>query len=313
MSPSAALESPVFRTYVIAVLSVLVIAGVAIAVVQFGLKRNVASVWKTYTGWLIMIPLVVGCLFLGRYATIGGLCLVSIFGVKEFARATGLYRDWWLTGIVYLGVIGLFILAAVTDPRLGSLGWYGLYMVMPVYVVCLTLAIPIVRDRTKGHLQQVSLAILGFVYIGWMFGHLALLTNREHAYEYLLFLILAVELNDVAAFTCGKLFGKRRLLPNISPNKTWAGSIGAAVFSMAFVFAMQFTFPHFGPLQLVLTGLIIGVGGQFGDLSISFIKRDIGVKDMGAAIPGHGGILDRIDSLIFVAPLFFHMTRWFYG
>jgi phosphatidate cytidylyltransferase len=128
----------------------------------------------------------------------------------------------------------------------------------------------------------------------------------------LLFLLFATELNDIAAFTCGKLFGRRKLRPHISPNKTWAGSLGALAVSLTMPWVLHFSFPHFGPLQCVLTGLIVGVGGQLGDLSISVIKRDLGVKDMGKLVPGHGGILDRIDSLIFVAPLFLHMARYFY-
>jgi phosphatidate cytidylyltransferase len=117
----------------------------------------------------------------------------------------------------------------------------------------------------------------------------------------------------VAAFTCGKAFGRHRLRSNISPNKTWEGAIGAVAVSLALPWLLHFSFPQFGPWQCLLTGLIFGIGGQLGDLSISLIKRDVGVKDMGAAIRGHGGVLDRIDSLIYVAPLFFHMTRFFYG
>ncbi|MDQ3120712.1 MAG: phosphatidate cytidylyltransferase, partial [Verrucomicrobiota bacterium] len=98
----------------------------------------------------------------------------------------------------------------------------------------------------------------------------------------------------------------------ISPKKTWEGALGALAVSMILPWLLRFSMPEFGAAQLILTGLIIGIGGQLGDLSISVIKRDIGTKDMGASIPGHGGILDRIDSLIYVAPLFMHMTGYYY-
>jgi phosphatidate cytidylyltransferase len=123
---------------------------------------------------------------------------------------------------------------------------------------------------------------------------------------------VAVTLNDVAAYACGRLFGRRPLRSNISPKKTWEGALGGAAVSLLLPWLLRFSFPHFGVWELILTGLIVGIGGQLGDLSISVIKRDLGVKDMGSSIPGHGGILDRIDSLIYVAPLFFHMTRLFH-
>jgi phosphatidate cytidylyltransferase len=145
-----------------------------------------------------------------------------------------------------------------------------------------------------------------------MFSHFPFLANSDRPYAYLLYLVFAVELNDVAAFTFGKLFGRHKFRSNISPNKTWEGALGALAVSMALPWLLRGTFPHFGPLQLILTGIIVGVGGQLGDLSISVIKRDIGIKDMGALIPGHGGILDRIDSLIYTAPLFLHMVDYFY-
>jgi phosphatidate cytidylyltransferase len=145
-----------------------------------------------------------------------------------------------------------------------------------------------------------------------MFSHLGFLANAELAYGYLLYLLFAVEINDVAAFICGRLFGRRKLRKNISPNKTLGGAVGAVVVSLLVPFLLWFSFPHFEVWHLVVTGLIVGIGGQLGDLVISYIKRDIGIKDMGTVIEGHGGILDRVDSMIFVAPIFFHVTRWFH-
>jgi phosphatidate cytidylyltransferase len=277
------------------------------------LGKNVSSIWKTYLGWLIMVPIVMGTIFLGRTATIIGVTLLALFGFKEFARATSLYDNWWLTGLVYVAIVALGLVTLMADPRLQSPGWYGLFMALPVYAVAAILLVPILRNRAKGQLRQVALAIVGFVYFGWMFSHLGFLANTPFAYGYLLYLVVAVEINDVAAFTFGKIFGKHKLRENISPNKTIEGFLGAVGVSMTIPWLLSFSFPHFEPLHLVLTGLIVGVGGQLGDLVISYIKRDIGIKDMGVVISGHGGILDRVDSMIFVAPIFFHMVRWFHG
>jgi phosphatidate cytidylyltransferase len=312
MSPSSALESAIFLAYLKLALALLGGAGLLLLFLSRVLGRDLAGVWRTYRGWLVMIPIVLGTLFLGRIATIVGVALLAIFGFKEFARATGLYNDWWMTGGVYLGIAAVAASALMRDPVRDVAGWYGLFSTLPVYVVSVLLAIPILRNQPRGQLQSVSLAILGFIYLGWMLSHVGFLANSRHAYGYLLFLLFAVEGNDIAAFISGKLFGRRKLRTQISPNKTLGGSLGALAVSLALPWLLWFSFPHFGPLQLVLTGLIVGIGGQLGDLAISFIKRDIGVKDMGALIPGHGGLLDRIDSLIFAGPLFFHMVRWFY-
>jgi phosphatidate cytidylyltransferase len=309
----AALESEIFLRYVAVVGGVLALAGLVLAIASFVLRRNVSSIWRTYRGWLVMAPLVLGAIFLGREATIVGVTLLALFGTKEFARATGLYRDWWMTGAVYGGILMIAATSLMDDPRTGEHGWYGLFAIMPAYAVAVILVLPILRNRAKGQLQVMALAILGFVYFGWMFAHVGFLANSTHTYGYLLYLVFAVEINDVAAFTCGKLFGRHKLRPQISPNKTVEGALGAVAVSMAVPWALHFSFPHFATRELLLAGVIVGVGGQLGDLAISVIKRDLGVKDMGALVPGHGGILDRIDSLIFVAPLFFHMVRACHG
>jgi phosphatidate cytidylyltransferase len=314
MTPQLALQSEIFRNYAFIVIGVLVVAGLALALLKWGFRRDVTSIWLTYRSWLVMAPLILGCVFAGRVAVIVFICLLAGFGLKEFARATGLYSDWWMTGAAYLGIVAVGVASLVPQPQgeEPGHGWYGLFIALPVYAVALILLIPILRNKVQGQLQYMSLAIVGFIYIGWMFGHLAFLANATNAYGYLLYILFATEINDVAAFTCGKLFGKKQFRSNISPKKTWGGALGALAVSMALPWLLRFSFPHFGATQLILTGLIVGVGGQLGDLSISVIKRDIGIKDMGAGIPGHGGILDRIDSLIYVAPLFFHMAGYFY-
>jgi len=312
MTIDLATNSTIFFKYVVITAALLVLAGLLLGLLRLS-GRDVSSPARTYRGWLVMIPIVLVTLFLGREATVVGVTLLAAFGFREFARATGLYEDWWMTGIVYLAIVALGVVTLMTDPRLDQPGWYGFFMALPTFVIALILLVPVLRNRAQGELQKVALAIFGFIYFGWMFMHLGFLANTPNALGYLLFLVFAVEISDVAAFTFGKMFGKRKLREHISPNKTLAGSIGAIAVSTLLPWLLWFSFPHFSPALLILTGLIVGIGGQLGDLVISYIKRDIGIKDMGTTIQGHGGILDRVDSMIFVAPIFFHMVRWFSG
>lgn len=307
------MNSDIVRTYLIFAGALLLFAGSAIAILKWGLKKNADHAWHSFRGWLLMIPLVVGAVLLGRVAIIVFFGLVAMAGFTEFARATGLYRDWLITGLVYLGIAAVTLVTLCPPPGAHDRGWYGMFMALPVYVVAGILLMPILRDRTKGQLQLVALGIVGFIYIGWMFGHLAFLANSRNFAGNILFLLFAVPLCDVAAYTFGKLLGRHKMRPNISPNKTWEGSLGALAVGMALPWLFRFSLPEFGTRELLLAGLIVGAGSQLGDLSISVIKRDIGIKDMGSLIEGHGGVLDRIDSLIYVAPLFFHMTRFFVG
>ena len=312
MTLDAALHNEIVLTYLLIVASALGIAGLALVALTL-LGKDVGPVWQTYRGWLVMVPIVLATVLLGRAAFIGGVAILALLGFKEYARATGLYEDWWMTGLVYLGIVLLATACYIDDPRLPVKGWYGLFMALPAYVIGAILLVPIFRNESQGQLQRIALAIVGFMYFGWMFSHLGFLANAQYAYGYILYLLFAVEINDVAAFTCGKIFGRHKLRENISPKKTLEGAIGALVISLGLAWALSFSFPHFALWEVLLAGLIVGVGGQLGDLVISYIKRDIGIKDMGAMIHGHGGILDRVDSMIFVAPIFFHVVRWLHG
>src|SRR5687768_2071141 len=184
MSLDAALTDPVVRLYVGVVAAILVIAGALLTLLKYGLKKEVGGVITIYRSWLIMAPIMIGCVILGRVPFIFLIGVLSIVGFKEFARATGLYDDWWMTGIAYLGIATVTAAALWLDPGDRSAGWFGFFMAAPVFVISAILLVPILRNRVEGQLQAVSLAIVGFVYVGWMFGHLGFLANADHAYAY---------------------------------------------------------------------------------------------------------------------------------
>lgn len=313
MSPSAALASDVFRFFALLTTGLFVVGGAAIAVIRFQFKRNVGHAWDSYRGWLVMVPLIAISLLIGRAGVICFFALVAIVAFTEYARATGLHRDVAMT---FTSLGGIVLIAAITlarDPATGEAGWYELFMTVPVFVGVALVLVSILRNRPEGQLKAIALSLFGFIWIGWMLGHTAFLANTRNAYGYLIYLLFAVEINDVAAYVCGKLFGRKPLCTNVSPWKTREGALGAVVISALFPLAVRFALPEFSAIECVLAGLIVGIGGHLGDLSISIIKRDVGVKDMGTLIRGHGGVLDRIDSLLFTAPLFFHFTRFTHG
>ena len=328
MFPSAALHDPVFRVYVVMTLGVLVSAGVLLALLQFVFRIDLGGVWKTYRSWLVMAPLVALVIFAGRVPFVVGVTVVSLLAGDEFARVSGLAHDRWMTGALYTGIVSVGIAALLG----GGLGF------APVSAFLLLVLVPILRNRMgsvvagggdpgrseapspagviapgyNSELWRMSLGVVAFVLLGWMFGQLGFFASSPNAYGYLCYLIFATEVTDVSAFAFGKMFGRHPLRGEISPRKTWEGALGGLAVALALPWLLRFSFPFFGTGQLILAGVIVGVGGPIGDLSLSMIKRDLGAKDWSAAIPGHGGVLDRIDSLVFVVPLFMQMTEYYY-
>src|SRR5216110_527818 len=223
MSPQIALHDPVFRGYFLIVLISLAAGGAVLAFLRFISKKESASMFKTYWSWILMAGIGLLVVFLGRIPTIVGITFLAVYAFKEFSRASGLCRDSWMTGAVYAGIVTVGIASLVSHPRgeeTGA-GWYGLFVAMPAFEIALILLIPILRNRARGELQGISLAIVGFVCIGWMFGHLGFLANAINAYGFVCYIIFATALSDVAAFTFGKIFGRHPLRSEISPNKTW--------------------------------------------------------------------------------------------
>ncbi len=292
--------------------AVLVIAPLCIAVaVRLGRVGELqqTELRKRYLSWLVLTPLIVVPILLGAFWTMLGVMLLSILCYREYARVTGCFRNRFISLVVVLGMLLVFF--SVFDH------WYGLFAAAAPLTVGAIAVFALLADDPKGYVQRVALGVLGFMLFGVGLGHLAYFGNDADYRPVLLMLIVGIQMNDVFAYISGKLFGHRQLMPQTSPNKTWGGSLGALVLTTSMVAAIAHYVFEGGPMDhpgyLIGLGLIVSVLGQLGDLMLSAIKRDIGIKDTGQLIPGHGGLLDRFDSTLLVAPAAFHFIGYLQG
>jgi phosphatidate cytidylyltransferase len=196
--------------------------------------------------------------------------------------------------------------------------WYGLFSILiPVYVSIFLAIRAALAGDTDRFLERTATTQWGLMICVYFVSYVpGLLMLRIPGYEgqtpqLIFFLVLVVQLSDVLQYVWGKALGKRRIAPSISPNKTWEGFIGGVVCATAVGTAVWWATP-FSPAAAAAMALVMTAMGFAGGLIMSAIKRDRGVKDYGALIGGHGGVLDRVDSLCFAAPVFFHLTRYFY-
>lgn len=199
------------------------------------------------------------------------------------------------------------------------IGWYGLFAVLiPVYAF---LALPLaaaLRGPVEGFVQRVAAAQWGLMVGVFCLSHLpALMMLDIPGYEgrgvlLVVWVILTVQLSDVLQFIFGKLIGRRPVAPRLSPSKTWEGFVGGTV-TAAVVGALLHWMTPWGMGMAFVMALILVVLGFAGGLILSAVKRDRGVKDWGTILPGHGGVVDRVDSLVFSAPVFFHLVRYFWS
>ncbi len=266
-----------------------------------------AALWGRYRSWLIVVGLIVVPVVLGAAWTILAVAVLSLLCYREYARATGLFREKLMSLLVVIGILALAFAAADH--------WYRLFVAMTPMIIVVITAVAASVDRPKGYIQRVALAILGFVLFGTCLGHLEFMANDTFYRSLILLLVFAAQVNEVFAYLAGKLIGGPKLAPETSPSRTAYGSLVAVVLTTLIVTwlgGFVFAEGRLGePLQRLVLGLIISIGGQVGGLMVSAIKRDLGLPNTEAATPGDGGVLDRANSLLLSAPAMFHFVNHF--
>jgi phosphatidate cytidylyltransferase len=307
-----AFDSPFVLWTVVALAVLVVTAIVVVTLLQRSGKLNpklYSDLGPRCWSWLWLLLLMLAPLLLGAAWVNGFVALLSLLCYHEFARATGLFREKTISITVVLGILVLTF--ACID------NWTRFFLALAPLTVALIAIGTIPQDRPKGYIQRTALGVLGFLLFGYCLGYLSLIANNDQYRPIFLFLVLSVELNDVFAYCVGKTIGGPKILPNTSPGKTIAGSTGALVLTTLLVTVLGHIVFHGTTVDhwqwLLILGAGISILGQFGDLLLSSIKRDLGIKDTGAIIPGHGGLLDRFNSLVLVPPAVFHYLSLLLG
>ncbi|MGA2794784.1 MAG: phosphatidate cytidylyltransferase [Roseiarcus sp.] len=262
--------------------------------------------------WWSMVAVFAAAFLLGKNATIAMFALISFFALREFLTLTptkiGDHRALSLAFFVVIPVQYILI----------AMDWYGMFSIfIPVYGFLLLPAVAALAQDTEHFLERSAKIQWGVMIAVYCISHvpaLLLLDIPGHAGEnplLMFYLILVVQMSDVLQYVFGKLFGKTKIAPVVSPSKTVEGFVGGAASATLIGAAMWWITP-FTPLQSAGMSAIIVVMGFLGGLVLSAVKRSLGAKDWGAMIEGHGGVMDRMDSVSFAAPIFFHATRYFF-
>jgi len=256
---------------------------------------------KVWTG-ILAVPPVILLIALGPPAVLFLMVLLAtFFGLREFYKLT-LPQSKWVEQFTGMG-LGL-ILSVITlygDPK----------ALLPFFVLLLLLLSLLFMATSQNlalTISNIGIMLFGIFYVGFLLSHVSLIRNMADGKQWALFLILTVWAGDISAFLIGSLFGRHKLYPKISPKKTFEGLGGAIVGSVivALAFALLFI-PRLRMGPCILLAIGVGVLGQLGDFTESMVKRSAQVKDSGSLIPGHGGMLDRLDSFLFSAP-FLHYS-----
>jgi phosphatidate cytidylyltransferase len=294
-------SNPLFKQTAIIVLVFMGIIGL----ILFPLRKkntHLSAAWASLQSWLFFTPVLFLMLAAGDPWPLIGITFISLLCAKEFFQLTGMYHKSIFIWPTYLAIIAM------------SYSIYHnytlIYATMPMIFLGLISLIPIALNEAKNMLQYIALSLLCMIFVGWAFLHTAWIVTLPSGAFYLIYIILLTELCDNVALAVGRLFGKKKIADQITPNRTIEGVIISFAATIAAAYGLRILLPMYDQNHWWIYGLTACLVGSLGDLILSVIRRDLGVKDYGIFILGRGGVLDRMDRLIFVVPIYFYLIQY---
>lgn len=296
------------------ILGLLTLASVIVFVMRRGDDASkYAELAARVHSWWWMVAVFAFAIALRRNIAIAFFAFLSFIALKEYLSLIPTRRaDRRVLFWVYLAVPLQYWWVVQ--------GWYHMFLVfIPVWCFLFVPMRMVLWGETKDFLRAVGTLHWGLMMMVFALSHLAYLLvlpdgaeTKAHGAALLLFVVLLTELNDVLQYVWGRTLGRHKVIEKVSPKKTVEGLLGGALTTTVLAYFLAPVLTPLLPPHAVAVGLMIGFGGFVGDVTVSALKRDLGIKDSGSVIPGHGGVLDRVDSLLFTAPLYFHFLKYFY-
>lgn len=288
-------------------LAILILASVIVwRKSRYDITKDHTELVQRTKSWWWMIGLILCAFYFGQKVTTIFFAFISFLALKEFFSIVPIRTvDRRLIFWAYLSIPVQYYFAYIQ--------WYGMFIItIPVYMFLLLPFRAVLIGETHGFIKANATIQWSLMLCVFGFSHIAYLTNThlvnpQAGFTGLLFYIIFVtQFNDVSQYVSGKLFGKHKIIPKVSPNKTWEGFIGGLIITTILSALLSPFLTILNWQQGIFAGMLIAGSGFIGDVVLSSVKRDLGIKDSGSLIPGHGGLLDRIDSLMYSIPLFFH-------
>ena len=295
------------------VLAILVVASIVVAVLRRGPRAGeFGELADRVRSWWVMSAIFFGSMAVSSLVSVAFFAFMSYWAMKEFVTLLP-------TRPADHRALFLAFLAIPVQYYWVATGWYGMFIIfIPVYMFLFLPIRQFLSRDLKGFTTSTAQIQWGLMAFVFCLSHLAFLLRLQNVpgtevggRTLLLFLVFVVEISDVLQYVWGKLLGRHPILPQVSPKKTWEGFVLGIASTALVALGLRFLTP-FGVLETIVVALIVTVAGFCGGAVMSAVKRDYGVKDFGGLIPGHGGMLDRVDSLCYAAPAFLHYVRYFH-
>lgn len=298
MTHQALWTDPLYQETILVIVGFLTFVGLLLFAIR-NTSPHLTAAWASVKSWFFIAPLILIAMALPSPWPLVFLTLIAVFSTKVFFQMVGMYhRSWFIwTSYVFILASGYLIHSHQT----------GVYNILPMIFLGCIACIPLLRNSATHMIQYMALALMAFIFFGWSFMHLGRILVLDQGVFILIYLYVLTEISENVSLAWSRLFGKVKLFSKISSRITLEGVIASILVSLLIAWALRHLLPDRSEQFWIAAGLVAALFGRLGDLILSVIRRDLGIKNTGVFIIGRGDILGRVDKLIFVGPMYYYI------